>query len=209
MWGVLPLLMQLTETTNRCHVSPSMLGQSATTRRLLWQWGLCVIPGCQPVCPRVLFPSNLHLTFRLTALLSPFSWLISFEEIIFEPQHRLTDSDDTTDNTLVRVLTKRVTRCYSHGYVPGTVVFNKLSANWPLCCVPAGSFKGGTEWWTFQLRKPFWHVHTQKMCYCVQGECYKNLHGFNNNNVNLKKIHKMLDWPWHWCLAGKNKVTPQ
>lgn len=28
--------------------------------------------GCQPVCPRVLFPSNLHLTFRLTAFLSPF-----------------------------------------------------------------------------------------------------------------------------------------
>lgn len=55
--------------------------------------------GCQPVCPRVLFPSNLHLTFRLTAFLSPFSRLISFEEIIFEPHQRLTDSDDMTHTT--------------------------------------------------------------------------------------------------------------
>lgn len=99
MWGVLSLCMQLIKTTNRCHVSLSMLGESAQTRGLLWQWGLCVIPGCQPVCPRVLFLSNLHLTFRLTALLSHFSWLISFEEIIFELQHRLTVSDDTTDTT--------------------------------------------------------------------------------------------------------------
>jgi len=67
------LCVQLTKTTNRCHVSPSMQEKCVRSRRLPWQWGLCAVPGCQPVCPRVRFPSNLHLTFRLTAFLSPFS----------------------------------------------------------------------------------------------------------------------------------------
>lgn len=125
--------MQLIKTTNRCHVSLSML----ETRGLLWQWGLCVIPGCQPVCPRVLFLSNLHLTFRLTALLSHFSWLISFEEIIFELQHRLTVSDDTTDTTHRYEFWQNASHdAYGHWCVLETVVFDKLTTNrgrWAVC----------------------------------------------------------------------------
>lgn len=177
--------MQLIKTTNRCHVSLSMLGESAQTRGLLWQWGLCVIPGCQPVCPRVLFLSNLHLTFRLTALLSHFSWLISFEEIIFELQHRLTVSDDTTDTTHRYEFWQNA----SHDATATGVCWRRLcliNNNKPrsLSCVLI-SWKA--------VPNDFWlsgHVHTQNRCCYIHQKCYKNIHGFNNKNIILKKINK-------------------
>lgn len=61
--------LQLTELANRCHGFPARRESGAAagggTMRPLYRCGF------QPVC-RVLFRSNLHLTFRLMALLSPF-----------------------------------------------------------------------------------------------------------------------------------------
>lgn len=128
----------------RCPVSPPAVGQSHQQVSCLPKYTgrVCAEPrapvtmrplcssGCQPVCPRVLFPSNLHLTFRLTAFLSPFSRLISFEEIIFEPHQRLTDSDDMTHTTRRgRFLTGRVTRCHSRCCVLGTMWAGLCSIN--------------------------------------------------------------------------------
>lgn len=86
--------------------------------------------GCQPVCPRVLFPSNLHLTFRLTTFLSPFPRLISFEEIIFKLHQRLNDSDDMTHTTCRSWFWREhVTCCHSCCCVLGTMWAGLCSIN--------------------------------------------------------------------------------
>ena len=92
--------------------------------------------GCQPVCPRVRFPYNLHLTFRLMAFLSPFSRLISFEEITFEPQQTLTDSDGmththTTQQSWFRWDMSLATMVDAVCWI----VFNKLTTNCVICFV--------------------------------------------------------------------------
>lgn len=85
------------------------------------------------------FPSNLHLTFRLTAFLSPFSRLISFEEIIFELHQRLTDSDDMTHTTRragfdgTRHLLPQPLLCAGNNV--SRIVFDKLTTNCVDCVV--------------------------------------------------------------------------
>ncbi len=128
--GVWSLCLQLTKVTNRCHVFPSSQAECVQSPRLPWQWGLCAVPGASRCALVYCFPSNLHLTFRLTAFLSPFSRLISFEEIIFEPHQRLTDLDDMTHTTRrSRFLMGRVARCHSSCWVLGTMWAGLCSIN--------------------------------------------------------------------------------
>lgn len=112
-----------------CRENVCWLRTPVTMKPLCSSW-------CQPVCPRVLFPSNLHLTFRRTAFLSPFSQLISFEEIICEPQQRLTDSDDMTHTTPEQVLKGRVNRCHRRCRVLGATLAALCSiCSKTVCCV--------------------------------------------------------------------------
>lgn len=84
---VLSSCLQLTKTTNRCHVSPRMQGECVLSRGLPWQWGLCAVPGASRCALVYCFPLIFIWPLGWRLFLPLFSSVISSEEIIFEPQH--------------------------------------------------------------------------------------------------------------------------
>lgn len=106
--------------------------------------------GCQPVCPRVLFPSNLHLPFRPTAFLSPFPPLspptpptnfLWGDYLGAEPEtywFRWRDTHNPTVNFFdgTRHSPPRSPLCAGNN--ASGIVFNKLTTNCMFSCVPAG-----------------------------------------------------------------------
>lgn len=66
---LVPVSLQLTKTTNRCHISPSARGECVQSQGAPVTMSPLCSSGCQPARRALVygFPSNLHLTFRVTA----------------------------------------------------------------------------------------------------------------------------------------------